>query len=51
MSKQWLAWTKVNEAIVLAVQMGYHAKDKQGVAFPDEVLNTVGDQYSEYLTD
>ena len=45
------AWTKVNEAIVLAVQMGYHTKDKQGVTLPDEVLNTVGDQYKEYLSD
>ena len=45
------AWTKVNEAIVLAMQMGYHTKDKQGVALPDEVLSTVGDQYSEYLSD
>jgi hypothetical protein len=45
------AWTKVNEAIVLAVQMGYHTKEKQGETLPDEVLNTVGDQWKEYLSD
>ena len=45
------AWTKVNEAIVLAVQMGYHTKEKQGETLPNEILNTVGDQWKEYLSD
>ena len=45
------AWTKVNEAIVLAVQMGYHKKEKQGETLPNEILNTVGDQWKEYLSD
>jgi len=45
------AWTKVNEAIVLAAQMGYHTKEMKGKTLPDEVLNTVGDQWKEYLSD
>jgi len=45
------AWSKVEEAIVLAVQMGYHTKEKKGEALPDEILNTIGKQWRENLTD
>jgi hypothetical protein len=43
------AWTYVNQAIVLAVKMGHTKDDKK--ALPDEVLNMVGKQWREGLTD
>ena len=43
------AWTKVEEAIVLAVQMGHTKGDNK--ALPDEVLGTIGKQWREKLTD
>ena len=47
--KQMPAWTYVNQAIVLAVKMGHTKDDKK--ALPDEVLNMVGKQWREGLTD
>ena len=47
--KQMPAWTKVNEAIVLAVQMGHTKGDNK--ALPTEVLSTVGSQWNQKLTD
>ena len=47
--KQMPAWTKVNEAIVLAIQMGHTKGDNK--ALPTEVLSTVGSQWSQKLTD
>ena len=47
--KQMPAWTYVNQAIVLAVKMGHTKNDKK--ALPNEVLNMVGKQWREGLTD
>ena len=47
--KQMPAWTKVNEAIVLAIQMGHTKGDNK--ALPTEVLNTIGSQWNQNLTD
>jgi|2_EtaG_2_1085320.scaffolds.fasta_scaffold30465_2 hypothetical protein len=43
------AWTYVNQAIVLAVKMGHTKDDKK--ALPNEVLNMVGKQWRDGLTD
>ena len=46
---QMPGWTKVNEAIVLADQMGYNLKDTRPL--PDEVLIKAGKQYQDHLSD